>query len=217
MSKKHVKPTGDIGQIKIYGNGQILFDKVKFPETKEEIEKQIMLSFVEKEKKQKILPFNIQGFVQNEIDDFDFTLKTYEKKYFELQEIAPLDFYGVNYKNAPSYYKDYDFARYVYNKIIDKNNSYSVDNEIGIYLLTYITDWKFVVSDTAISLLQYWLSKQEIIFKGVYLASYLDKDSLIRSVIYPVDKNYFLDFNEEKYKENSTYLLDPNKWKITTN
>ena len=98
MSKrKHKleKPTGIMGQTRIEagpGGTTSEFQRLVFPRTKEEIEEFIVRGFLRAARKQGLLHTDVIDTAQNELDDFDFCLKTLQgEKSLELMEIAPLE------------------------------------------------------------------------------------------------------------------------------
>jgi hypothetical protein len=107
--------------------------------------------------------------------------------YLELMEIAPLDFFKTDYKSAPNQYKDYDLVKYIFNKINNKSKKYSSIKDKPICLLIYVTDWKFILSDTTIALLQYWLISNQHGFQYVFYFSYSGENMKTLYTLYPTD------------------------------
>lgn len=218
---KSKKPVGENGLIKLYVTEGIKtskdFIKVKLPENKADIEKFFATKFLKVIKIKKWFKrYENADISPNQENDLDFVLKTDEGEYhLELMEIAPLDYFKTDFKNAPNLYYDYNFAKYVFEKITSKSNKYKSIKDRPLSLLLYITDWKFLLSNTVISLLQYWLVSSNHSFTEIYYITYIDDDSNELFIIYPTEKEYFKNFDENKYKENTTYLLDPNKWEIS--
>lgn len=210
MKSPPKKPTGDIGVIVIDpGKGTVTYDPVKFPVTKVEIEEFIVKPFIHSGRSSGLFNFQLKGDpIRNELDDFDFTLPTKGgKKYLELMEVAPLEHIQGTYENAPNSYNEFDFAKYIYQKIIGKSNRYRGSTEIDINLLIYVTHWTFVLSKNIIALLQYWTLQDEHCFKDIFYFSHLSPTEGITSVIYPTDKELFKDFDENLYRDNQAVLL----------
>ncbi|MDD3002644.1 MAG: hypothetical protein PHS06_02115 [Candidatus Shapirobacteria bacterium] len=213
MSNK--KPVGSNGIIRIHINKKSNdFIKIKLPENKVDIEKLFATRFLQVIKEKKwFKKYENTNLSPNQENDLDFIVNFTCETYLELMEIAPLDYFKTDFENAPNLYYDYDFAKYILEKIIKKSNKYKSIKDRPIYLLLYITDWKFLLSDTVISLLQYWLAEGNHSFTEIYYITYTIDDSNDLFLIYPTEKEYFKNFNENKYKKNITYLPDPNKWK----
>jgi len=210
MKNSIKKPTGNIGNIVLQPEkGTATFETVKFPETKEEIEEFIVKPLIRSGRKSGFFNFKSKGDpIRNETDDFDFTLPTEDgHKYLELMEVAPLEHIRGSYKKAPNSYNEFDFATYIYQKLLDKSKRYKTSTEFGIILLIYVTDWKFVLSKNVIALLQYWTMKEEHCFEGIFYFSFLSPREGIVYVVYPADKALFKDFNENQYRNNQVFLL----------
>jgi hypothetical protein len=124
-------------------------------------------------------------------------------------EIAPLEHLRTTYDKAPESYKPYDFAKYIFEKIMAKSLRYRTSNKGGLILLAYVTDWHFVLSVTVAALLQYWLCHTTHSFEAVYCYSPIEKDSGVVEVFYPTPKEFWIGFNPESYKENTVWNLPP--------
>jgi hypothetical protein len=211
MKKSPTKPTGVIGPISVSAEG-LQFLRVEFPRTKDEIEEYIVNSFL---KNSAALPLKINGQVQNQQNDFDFTIDTSEgKKYLELMEIAPLENLRGSYDRAPSSYKPYEFAAYIFQKMMGKSAKYQGAASSKICLLIYITDWSFTLSETVIALLQYWAVQTEHSFENVFCYSPIDQHNGVTKLIFPTPKEYWSKFDPSAYLENEVINFSPLKWEI---
>lgn len=216
---KNKKPTGDNGIVRVQFGGNVSpvssFVKVKPPEDKANIEELFAKRFLKGVKIKKwFKKFETTDLVPNQEKDLDFVVSfTDSEMYLELMEIAPLDYFKTDFKNAPNLYYDYDFAKYIFEKIVVKSNKYKSIMDKPICLLVYVTDWKFLLSNTVISLLQYWLLINRHIFAEIYYLTYTSDDLDDLFLMYPTDREYFKDFDENKYKKNITCLPDPGGWK----
>jgi len=202
MSKKQKKPTGKLGRIKFEKGdvSNISFEAIRFPQQKEKNEAFIANRFVAHFVDQKYLAFRIHRIDQNEINNLDFTLRTSQgNKYLELMEIAPLEHIKGAYEEAPNYYNVYDFAQSVHEKIMKKSNSYRSVGKSNIILLIYPTDYKFVLSDTATALLQYWTLIKSHYFQYIFYFALFDDKTGMSHTIYPASRDYFVGFDENKY------------------
>lgn len=205
------KPTGKIGQT-LLSSEKVDFEPIPFPNSKQEIEKFIGRVFLQNS--DKLLPFKLIGYGLNDIDDFDFNLNTSEGlKYLELMEIAPLEHLRGSYDNVPNSYKPYEFAKYIFFKISTKSKRYSGVKKTDIYLLTYITHWAFIVSNTVSALLCHWLSESESSFKGAFIYSPINATEGIIQQLIPKPSNFPMYFDPEKYKNNIVHNIPPFAWK----
>lgn len=211
MKKLPLKPTGEIGPVSISAE-RLQFLKVEFPRTKEEIEKYIVNSFLNSNVE---LPMKIKGCIQNNQNDFDFTLDTSEGgKYLELMEVAPLENLRGSYEKAPRSYKPYDFADYIVKKIMGKSAKYSGASSSKICLLIYITDWAFTLSDTVVALIQYWMVNAQHSFEYVFFYSPIDQESGITRIIFPTPLEFWANFEPSAYLENEVINFSPLNWEI---
>jgi hypothetical protein len=217
--RKPHKPTGVSGSTKIdFSPEKILIEPqpIQFPTVKEEIEELMVQGFLNVVSKEKLIQEPI-NYEQNKQDDFDFTLETIEgKKALELMEIAPLEHLRGQYNQAPEQYVPYDFAKYIFNKIMKKSIRYTTSVENGLWLLVYATDFRFMLSNTVIGLLQFWTVKNPHSFERIYYHHPLAmKDGLVYT-IFPTPCNYWNNFNPEDYRNNVTYIFSPLEgWNIS--
>jgi hypothetical protein len=91
--------------------------------------------------------------------------------------IAPLENLRGSYEKAPSSYRPYDFAEYIFAKINRKSERYRGAAASNICLLIYITDWAFTLSQTVVALLQYWSAHQSHSFQYIFCYSPFDVES----------------------------------------
>ena len=121
------KPTGKIGAIAVrLTERRVTFEPVKFPETKEEIEQFFAERFYRATEDSGLLDSKLISVPEKNVtDDFDFTLHTeHGKKYLELMEVAPLEHLRGSYEKAPNFYNEYDFGKYIFEKILGKSKRY---------------------------------------------------------------------------------------------
>ena len=142
------KPKGKIGPIRATAGATPKFCPVHFPSTKADTEKMVIQSFLPAARHHYLLGFEVLGEPsQNPEDDLDFTLATNAgKKYLELQEITHIPPSG-GYAAAPAHYDECDFGQAICELILCKSQKYRQCTPQGIVLLTYITDWRFSLSD----------------------------------------------------------------------
>lgn len=216
--KKTTKPTGTTGPTLLTNKPQentAEFQKLEFPRIKEEIEQFIVKGFLRAAIEKQFFPVGEVEASQNEQDNFDFSLKIQGTlKSLELTEIAPLEHLRTTYEKAPNSYRPYDFAKYIFEKIMAKSLRSRTSNKGGLILLAYVTDWHFVLSSTVVALLQYWLCHTAHSFEAVYCYSPIEKDSGVLEVFYPTPKEFWISFNPESYKENFVTNLPPSGWEV---
>jgi hypothetical protein len=204
--RKATKPVGTTGPVVLTHGPQgstAEFRKLEFPRTKEEIEKFIVQGFLRVAIENQFFPAGEIEASQNEQDNFDFSLKIQGTlKSLELMEIAPLEHLQTTYDKAPESYKPYDFAKYIFEKIMAKSLRYRASNKGGLILLAYVTDWHFILSVTVVALLQYWLCHTQHCFEAVYCYSPIENESGVVEVFYPTPKDFWKSFDAENYKEN---------------
>jgi len=215
--KKLTKPTGITGPITVtFGaTGSVAeFKQLEFPKTKEEIEKFIVNGFLKAAATLNFLPQAVVSASQNDQANFDFSLKLTGggTKSLELMEIAPLENLRGSYVSAPASYKPYDFARFIFEKLMAKSQRYKASNQGGLILLVYVTDWHFVLSQTVTALLQYWTCHTAHSFEAIYCYSPMDESSGIAELIYPTQTEFWTTFDPERYKENLVINLSPTAW-----
>jgi hypothetical protein len=215
--KKPIKPTGTTGPVTIISGSSgatAEFRKLKFPTTKEDIEKFIVNEFLKAAATLNFLPQAVVSASQNDQANFDFSLKLTGggTKSLELMEIAPLENLRGSYAIAPASYKPYDFARFIFEKLMAKSQRYKASNQGGLILLVYVTDWHFVLSQTVTALLQYWTCHTEHSFEAIYCYSPIDEGTGVAELIYPTPKEFWATFNPDSYKENVVVNLSPAEW-----
>ena len=199
------KPTGKSGSfrfgIKDSGEASGEFRKIGFPDEKDDIEEVIVSRFIMSAKEKFKEFFFISQPRKNELDDFDFTVKTQKgEAYLELMEIAPLDLYKAGYEKAPKTYDRCELAEYVVSKVVGKSENYPNNLKRELFLLLYVTDFKFSFSDTTIQLLRYFITLQPVKFDVIFLYTPLDNKDGVVNWIHPMDKEEFNGFDPEKYR-----------------
>lgn len=197
------KPTGKTGPIQFNKRG-LKFHKIKFPETKEEIELFIAeryLKFINSVK-----PI-VKEIRKNPENDFDFTFvgQSGKERYVELMEIVP----EGGYIGAGNSYNNLEMAEYIFKKIKEgKSDRYSSDKEVE--LLIYPTDFKFHLSDVCLHLLGYFISQSGTKFNSIFYFSLLDESEGHAHLLFPREEDY-TQVNPEDFKDGFTILPDPEK------
>src|SRR5689334_10540256 len=139
MKNDHKKPTGTTWS---HISGQQEISTHGFPPSKAEIEQRIVNLMMKITREEKLNPYNLVADpIQNEEDNFDFTLPTSSGHHFlDLMEIAPLDVMGCSYDSAPSSYVAGELSDLILGKILAKSKNYGSSPKAQIHLLLYATD-----------------------------------------------------------------------------
>ncbi|WP_163836705.1 hypothetical protein [Spartinivicinus ruber] len=207
------KPTGKAGFTRLSfsdGTTKQEFNKINYSDNKEEIELHIVHSFIKTGRDIFKNYFFISNPNQNQQDDFDFTVQTPRgDAYLEMMEVAPLEYYKTNYKNAPNTYKAGDIAEFVFSKIKSKSDKYPNNLTEELFLLLYITDYKFHLSDSTIYLISYFCYKATIKFDVVFLYTPLDGSEGVINWVHPIEKEDFNSINLNNLRNNKVYNIDP--------
>jgi hypothetical protein len=203
------KPVGVNGPVFLSPRGAE-FQQLQYPETKEHIELFVARSFAASP-----IPggLPILRLEQQQQNDLDFKIETSTGELeLELMEIAPLENLRGSYASAPSQHKPYDFADFIYGKALKKSARYGGSKSPRIVLLVYVTDWAFVLSETVICLLQYWLQAKPHNFEVVYAHQPVESGFGITHLLYPTPAAHWQTFNPEAFRENVVHSLSPMKW-----
>jgi len=210
------KPTGKMGIFHTYfDNSRKLcgeFKQIQLPQTKGEIEIFFVSRFLKDGRRTYREYFLLANPQKNPLDDFDFTIQTPNgSAYLELMEVAPLELYKGGYGDAPSSYDQYELAQIIFLKILKKSRKYPKNLTAKLYLLLYVTDWKFRLNDTTVELLSYFCMKKQLRFEVIFLYTLLDSSEGIVNWIHPIEKDRFKDFDPEQYR-GVVINLDPQKF-----
>lgn len=208
------KPKGQIGPIKYSASADsVKFDEIPLPDTKEEIEKYIVDLFIRTGRSQFRENFFVDRPIQNLAGDFDFDVVTPKgKAYLELMEIAPLELYKTTHDKAPESYKPYEIAKFAFEKIQAKEKKYPKNLAREIFLLLYITNWKFALSDLTVNILGYFCHNSINVFDVIFLLTPRDAKEGYVHWISPVPNDFFNGFDLEAYKDKVVLNLNPTKW-----
>jgi len=211
------KPTGEIGMMRLSageGDASAEFMPIPFPTTKPDIEEYIVKRFLAQASGTQVFPYCGCAVEQNPEADLDFTLTCADKKTrkLELMELAPLEHLRGAYAEAPNSYNSYDFAKYIVGKIFAKSQKYGRPSGSELHLLVYITDWRFLVSDNTIALVDWWLAHEPHNFTGIYLYEPIDQNTGLGILLYP-SSHKSKDFDPEAFRGNVVWNADPKGWK----
>lgn len=178
------------------------WNKILFPDKKEEIEKYIFHRFLYHKFK---IGVRIISVSQNKEDDFDFTVEVPSgKRYIDLAEIT-LPSSGDPYKNDRARVRNAEFTESVRKIVEEKNQKYRSIANLQIDLLFYITHWRFRLSDHVIMLLQYDLAKTDHQFKNIMLYEPIDKKEGRILHLYPIPDNFYEGYDMEALRKLHYY------------
>lgn len=219
MSNRDKRRRGEIGPIKVTDSptgASADWQKIELPERKPEVEQHFANRFAATYNSDPLLSgLVIRGLQQNPEDALDFTLFTSAgDKWLELMEIAPFEFFGLPPDQAPNEHKPYDLAQFVHKKMMQKSRKYRSARPGNLFLLLYLTDWRFLPSETAITLLQYWCNRKDHSFEAIFFYMPFTATEGHLKLIAPTPADYWKQFDPEVYRENKTINLDPSKWVV---
>ena len=84
-------------------------------------------------------------------------------------EIAPFEMFDVPPDQAPSHHNSYEMATFLHRKVMGKSRKYRSAKSKGIFLLLYLTDWRFSPAQTMVALLQYWSNRKTHSFEAIFI------------------------------------------------
>lgn len=170
MKKRHKKPTGQLGIVKVTGSGiSTPPNKFVFPDTKNEIEKKVVSTFLELINIQEESPFPKDAVLkENEQNNLDFSLKAQDYlSFLELTEITPPGKMRGGYEALPYEHNIGEHLDKTLDLIMRKSKKYDgIETEVN--LLMYITDDRSLPSISMERLLKYGLNTIEHNFVSIY-------------------------------------------------
>ncbi|MFT4151093.1 MAG: hypothetical protein QM656_12925 [Paracoccaceae bacterium] len=153
---------------------------------------------------------------QNDTTDLDFNITGSSAKYLELAEVAPYsEPFGRNALNE-RWISVYDFAKWIWKKIIENKEGKYGDTCKNTILLLYITRWEFLINQSILHCLIWTLKNKGCRFYSVYLMQSGGDDLNLIYRLYPNDHpaDHPRRFRDNKYKnlrpgENSWCISEP--------
>jgi hypothetical protein len=214
------KPTGTSGPFRAtvdqHGSVSGSFERIAFPESKDDVEDFFASRFIHSMNKHLAASgekFILANPVRNVENDFDFTATSPNgPAYLELLEAAPLT---GKYESAPATYKPYDYAQFILGEILKKSAKYPKAKVRDIFLLVYVTHWTFVLSETTVACLRYWLSQKPTAFRAIFCFSLFSAEEGTPRWLSPVPPELIRGFNPEAVRENVCHNLDPRKTEVS--
>jgi hypothetical protein len=175
--KKPLRPTGTMKATQIAktpaGMPEIRTPTVfKLPAGKEQAE-EFTMNALTGELSKGYVPFRFDSYSRHPKEDgpdFDVIWNGSEA-YVELTEYAPLG--SRPYEAAKRLFTVQEMARGLEERVVDKNEKYTKRDMSPIFLLVYVTDDAFYVSEEVMILLAYYLQfHTDIIFKAVFFLAF---------------------------------------------
>ncbi len=170
MTKKHRKPTGEMGHVlKLSSTGISKVELFKFPNTKEEIEEKIstlFLKIIETSDTKDLKGLNLK---KNSEYDLDFCLTSDKKQYLlELTEFTPPGKMKGGYQKLAYSHNVGEHAQKIIDLIQKKSDKYSsISTEI--ILLAYISDQRSLTSISTETIIKQYLITNDHVFKYIFL------------------------------------------------
>jgi hypothetical protein len=156
---------------------------VPFPSKKEEIEKLVAHQWLAEAQK---TDQSIRGYMQNEQDNFDLTVSTDSGDVsMDLVEFVYRDQQGCPYEGQNLAIAFSDFASQIRDTVKKKSDHYGKASGRPIYLLVYVTHWRFVPAHPdLIALAQYFIATNPTIMEKVYFLAPMPRGG-ISFVLFP--------------------------------
>lgn len=211
MRKKASKPIGAAGTTRITKTElghRAEFRRAEFTSDKEEIEEDILRGFL-LSAKDSLPALSDPPFKRNQQDDFDFDLHLLDDKikFMELKEFAPLA--KGSYESASSKYFVGNFVELIRRMVLKLSKRYRSSVGDGLYLLLYVTDWRFTLSQSTLNSLRYWFLLDDHCFERIYIYHVRERFEGLAEVLYP--DSVPADFDPRNVRDNQVTNLDPKK------
>ena len=203
------KPTGEIGAT-VNSPNSAGWERIQFPTEKHKIEQVVLDWFVKAGQK---AGFSFRRIKPNKENDFDFDLTLPGGLvHLELTELMYRDDEGQPYQSRNSRIETLRYANQIVDSIRKKNAHYSAKQKVPIHLLTYITHWRFGLSENVIATVQHLLSKSPLVFEHVFLVTPFHGTEARLDLLYRVERKLTGKLSD---LEGHFYLiLDPAKGKV---
>jgi hypothetical protein len=211
------KPTGQIGPnvISVSARGtSVAWSVIRFPHSKQEIERQIVDRFKTAGTKAGFTIFDVQ---QNAEDDLDFTMKLPGGKVLlELTELTYADAgnAGPPYASRGVWIDGSRYAEQILERIANKSAKYGRNASTPTHLLTYITHWRFLPSDTVIRTVQSRLRDVTPTFENIFLLLPIDAAESVLRCLFPVPDSQLTGFDPEQASVHEYVNFDPGNWQV---
>jgi len=151
-------------------------------------------------------------------DNFDFELPTLSgTDFLDLIEFAPLENYGGSYEKAPNRHNVGALADRAWELIKKKSKKYGGGRRVRVHLLMYITDFRFLFSDSVFALLTLWCARRYHAFRSIVYYAPIDKDAGMTRVLHPgiIPATLATFGDEQRLRNRELTNLDPRAVKPT--
>jgi hypothetical protein len=213
------KPRGINGPVRITsGADSVEFIPNELPDAKPAIEKVIIDGSRVTQSAMGADPWSlIAEPVQLEESSFDFELPTRAgKEHLDLVEFAPLSHYGGSYEKAPNKHNVGELADAYWALIKRKSAHYGASRRARVHLLVYITDFRFLPSETTFAVLEALLNRKRHDFLSVSFYSPIDTESGMFRELWPKAAGAGLSHNDERLLRAHVFTnLDNRKMKMS--
>ena len=210
----HKKPTGQIGHsdfIHKPNYRSIIWNLIIHPDTKSEIERVYCEKFVQKT----FDSLHVIAVIQNQENDFDFTLKTKNGSvYLDLAEIVLANLKGDPYKSDQIEINIGEYVESSLSIIRNKSNLYKTRSTTEKFLLLYITHWRFRPSKDTICLIKHDIKQMDQCFSKIFLYLPIGTDEGEVEMLFPSSIVKQKESDLKQLRSQSFYVLNPKEWKI---
>jgi hypothetical protein len=207
-NSKRRKPRGVTEAFHLTSGADPEFIRTHLPDDKAEIEKTVLARTLEAAVAQKVKLYELAGDpVQNEENDFDFSLPTADGlEYLDLVEYVASGGYA---KSAASY-RVGDMVDRMFDLVRMKARKYGENRKSVTHLLMYSTHWKFLPSETVIELMRHLCATRKHGFKTVAVVAPTIGDSVAVWKCFPMDDGKSLTaLRESAIRRSVVHQFDP--------
>jgi hypothetical protein len=211
--KLHRKPTGYVGPVSFPAvGGAPRFDRVRFPDTKGEIEAFILDLTLKAFRREGFEPWPAVP-VRNPESDFDFTIPGETNQYLELMEVAPLE--GTRgFAAAILEHHHGALADLVWTTLTQKARRYGLPQSYAVHLLIYTTDTAFQLFPEVLRIIAYHLLVSDRGFATVHYSVPADQDSAYVYCLHPRPAQEFERYNIRAARSRRSLVADPTRMTV---
>jgi hypothetical protein len=180
------KPTGVSGVLRVESGGRSDFLQSSLPTDKAAIEAFILEGTLRSLEFAKVDVYHLTAAPkQLEQNNFDFELSTATgTEFLDLVEFAPIGRYR-GYEGAPNKHIVGEIADAAWEVVKGKSKKYGLGRRGRVHLLIYITDFRFLFSDSVFELLTLWCARRSHGFRSVVYYAYIDDTMGLARVLHP--------------------------------
>ncbi len=219
--RRVTKPSGRTGffRVRLGSEGvELTKSPTSFPAKKEAIEFMVARDFAHSEMATSELNLDPVTLLQNDTDDFDFSIATptHDRYDLELLEVAPIST-EISYDSASPVIPGYSLAEFVLHQIEKKARRYGFRQANQLILLLYSTDWKFVLVPPITTIVQKWLADLKHPFAGIYYYFPIVPGEGSVETLFPVPDEMLAGFDPEAHRNFVLFPIDPMSFETTGN